>query len=703
MKTMRRILVTAAALFAIAVTAHAARDVVVSADGKGDFKTVQEAVDAVPPGQRLLHLIRIKPGTYKELVNVPAGKGPVKFLGEDAATTVLSFNNSAKTLNNEGKEIGTFRSASVFIEADDFSAENVTFENTYGQGSQALAVSVGGDRAVFRKCRFVGWQDTVLLRTGRQYFEECHVSGHVDFIFGGATAFFDRCEINCRAAGYITAASTPKESVRGFVFSRCRITAEPGEWKTFLGRPWRPFASVVFLHSELPAAIQPEGWDNWRNPENEKTARFAECGNTGPGAEAAARVPWAKKLTEREARALVPRGVLRQWDPKRGVSARLVAELPAPARAAWEAYLVRSAERHAAEVAALDAELKASGATQALLPPSGPDFKLPSHPTLAWFSSPEAKQLAANVMSFQTPSGGWSKHIAFEKGPRLPGMHWSGQGAPGQSWHYVGTIDNRSTTEQLLLLAGVHSATRLKGAREAFLKGFDYLIEAQFPSGGWPQVYPLEGGYHDCVTFNDNAMVHVLELMRDVAGLSPEFSFVDAERRAKAARAFDNGIRCVLSAQVRQQGRPTVWCAQHDPLTLEPVAARKQEPASLSGGESAGIVRFLMEIPNPPEEVVGAIENALAWFEQTKITGLRKTKRDGRTVYEADPAATQPLWARFCDLETNKPLFAGSQDGLIYDSFADMAVNNGVGYDYHTSLPEGVLGSGRAKWQKERR
>jgi pectin methylesterase-like acyl-CoA thioesterase len=222
-------------------------------------QTVQAAVNAAPdePQGSKPFLIHIKPGTYTESVTVPVQKGALDFQGDDAAATTITYANAAATLDAGGKPLGTFKSATAFIQADGFSASNITFANSFGKGSQALAISVSGDRAAFRKCRFLGWQDTILLLQGRQYFEDCGVTGAVDFIFGAATAFFQRCDIHCLSGGYITAASTPQDHPFGFVFANCNITAEPGV-KTYLGRPWRPCASVTFLNTQMSDAVRPK-------------------------------------------------------------------------------------------------------------------------------------------------------------------------------------------------------------------------------------------------------------------------------------------------------------------------------------------------------------------------------------------------------------------------------------------------------------
>jgi pectinesterase len=283
---------------------------VVAAEGGGDYRTVQEAVDAVPAGNRERFVIRIRPGVYKERIVVPKGKPFVSFEGEDAGKTILTFDLNARSRGPDGREIGTFNTASTTIQAADFSALGVTFENAFGVGAQALAISVGGDRAAFRRCRFLGWQDTILTHGGRQYYEDCYIAGHVDFIFGGATAFFKDCEIHCRGNGYITAASTPETEPFGYVFAHCRITAEPGVSKVYLGRPWRPFAGVTFIDTTICGAVVPEGWHNWGEPSREKTARYAEFQSTGPGASPGSRVGWSRQLTADQAAAITPEAVL---------------------------------------------------------------------------------------------------------------------------------------------------------------------------------------------------------------------------------------------------------------------------------------------------------------------------------------------------------------------------------------------------------
>ena len=293
---------------------------VVAGDGTGDFKTVQEAINASPQTTSATQpwTIRIKPGTYKEHLYIQREKRFLRLLGEDAATTILTFDLNANLPGPDGIKIGTFRTPSTQIDADDFTAENLTFENSAGPVGQALAIRLDGDRHVFRHCRFLGWQDTILVNRGRHYFEDCDVTGHVDFIFGGGTDWFERCHIHCLRDGYITAASTPQETPFGYVFNRCRITAETPEVKTYLGRPWRDFAATIFLNCEMAGNIRPEGWHNWGKPNREQTSRYSEYGSTGPGANPAARVPWAKPLTAAAVEAITVERVFASgdgWNP----------------------------------------------------------------------------------------------------------------------------------------------------------------------------------------------------------------------------------------------------------------------------------------------------------------------------------------------------------------------------------------------------
>ncbi|MBX3738863.1 MAG: hypothetical protein KF715_19375 [Candidatus Didemnitutus sp.] len=303
--------------------AHAAdrkADAVVALDGSGNYTSLQDAISSAPmrtdPAQPRW-TIRVKPGTYHERIYVQRERGHMRIVGDDAATTVVEFNVHANLPGPDGKPLGTFRTPTVQIDGDGMQWENITLANTAGPVGQALALRADGDRLEFRRVRFLGWQDTILVNRGRHYFEDCYIEGHVDFIFGAATAWFERCHIHALRDGYLTAASTPQGTAHGYVFSHCRITGADGV-KTYLGRPWRNFAQTVFLHTEMSANVRPEGWHNWNKPDAERTTFYAEFASTGPGGSTAARVPWAHQLTPEQAAAYTPRAVLGGtdgWDP----------------------------------------------------------------------------------------------------------------------------------------------------------------------------------------------------------------------------------------------------------------------------------------------------------------------------------------------------------------------------------------------------
>ena len=298
---------------------RAATTVTVAADGSAAFTSVQAAIMSVPSGSATNPVtIRIRPGMYRELIYVQREKSHFRLVGENATNTILTFNLYAGLTNFDGKPLGTFHTPSTTVDADDFSAENLTFENTAGPVGQALAIRLDGDRAEFRHCRFLGCQDTILVNRGRDYFFDCDIAGTVDFIFGAGTAWFERCRLRCINQGYITAASTPAEQAFGLVFDHCTITGIGPEVRTYLGRPWRVNASTIWLNTTMSEVVRPEGWNDWKKPEAHTTARYAEYGSTGPGANPANRAGWAHSLTAAEAARITVQRVLGgadHWNP----------------------------------------------------------------------------------------------------------------------------------------------------------------------------------------------------------------------------------------------------------------------------------------------------------------------------------------------------------------------------------------------------
>lgn len=292
-------------------------DFIVDAKGKGDFKTVQEAINAVPDFRKNTTTIFIKSGIYKEKIVLPGSKRNVKFVGESVENTILTYDDYASKKNRFGEEMGTSGSSSFYIYGDGFSAENITFQNSSGPVGQAVAVQIIGDQIHFKNCRFLGFQDTLYTygRESRMLFDKCYIEGTTDFIFGSSTAYFKDCEIFCKKGGsFITAASTPDTVKYGYVFKDCKIKGEEGT-SYYLGRPWRPYARTVFINCELGNHIKPAGWDFWGKESNKQTAFYAEYKNTGEGFKPKERVKWSHQLSDVEAKKYDISEVLGDWTP----------------------------------------------------------------------------------------------------------------------------------------------------------------------------------------------------------------------------------------------------------------------------------------------------------------------------------------------------------------------------------------------------
>lgn len=361
-----------------------------------------------------------------------------------------------------------------------------------------------------------------------------------------------------------------------------------------------------------------------------------------------------------------------------------IAALPDAQRREWSAYVATSRRLHAADTAAMHAELR--GLHQAAMiraPYLAPEFEYHGR-SEAWLQSDSGRRMVDAVLSFQTPSGGWSKRTDMSR-PRAAGMSYYSE---TPDWHYIPTFDNGATTGQLRFLARATAVIADARAAAAYRRGLALLLAAQQPNGCWPQSYPLEGGYHDAITFNDDATVRVLATLDAAARGSIEF--ISPAERARAREAARRGVACLAAAQVRVAGKATVWGQQHDPISLAVVPARKYELAGLAGRESAAILSYLMTLPSPDASVVDAVHAAAEWFRAHGIPGFRY----GGYELSKD-ASAGPIWARLTEISTDRPIFSNRDAVRLYDW--NQLTDRRSGYAWYGTEPANAL-SEYARW-----
>lgn len=324
------------------------------------------------------------------------------------------------------------------------------------------------------------------------------------------------------------------------------------------------------------------------------------------------------------------------------------------------------------------------------------------HQDAVWWQSEPAMQLAENVLAYQRQSGGWPKNIDMLK-PLTESEKNDLATYPNEP---LATIDNDATWSQMYFLAKLISFQPEERYKLAFLKGLDYLLEAQYENGGWPQYYPQRKGYYTHITYNDKAMIGVMQLLKDISDEMPEFGFIDTQRREKVKLAMNKGINCLLMTQTKVNGELTAWGAQHDEITLEPTGARKYELPSLCSKESAEIIVFLMSLDNPSTDITKAIQSAVKWLEKVKMKDIALLRvKDDKSPTGFDrriikKKGAEPLWARFYDVKTFKPIYS-DRDGKIYKNLADISYERRNDYGWIGDWPRKILYKKYTKWQKQ--
>jgi PelA/Pel-15E family pectate lyase len=399
------------------------------------------------------------------------------------------------------------------------------------------------------------------------------------------------------------------------------------------------------------------------------------------------------------------------------VTRERIAALPKKQQKAWLEYLERSEKQKAIDKQTLADEQKTAGNTNpkhAGLGFGGRGLRA-DHPA-EWWSSDEALKDAHNIITWQVADGGWSKNIDMVTKPRAPGDLYDANNENrfpdladfdkpvDPSWHYIATLDNDSTWMQIRFLARVATAL-LAAHRDAdaapicasVQRGVEYLLDSEYPNGGWPQVWPLEGAYHDAITINDDAMTHAVEILNDVAQGAADYKFLPAAMVKRAGPAAQRGIDCLLKLQITENGVKTAWAQQYDALTLEPTSARNYEMPALTSDESFPVVEFFMSLPNPTPAEVAAVHAACAWFVKVEIFGFRygsgnfmadRSSPGGRMLVAVEGAG--PIWSRYYQIGTDKPIF-GDRDKTIHDNVNDLSLERRNGYSWYNTEGIAVL------------
>lgn len=596
----------------------------------------------------------------------------VSIIGEGMETTTVR--NTCPTVTIEGKwgpacPIEGLRKAYTLKNSgNDNYFQDITLVNGMADHTgRGEAYEESGDRTIMVRVGLWGYQDTYCSnrRGGRYYMERCIIRGRTDYLCGKGDVFFNQTEFRqCDKGGYILAPSTPTKY--GYVMRDCAITGESGNIDgTFtLGRPWgKGEPTAYWINTTCLVKPADKGWDEMSGG---WPARFAEHGskdaNGKPLDLAKRKRIWQYKdgeahennplMTDEEAERLTPEKVLAGsdgWNP-----VELIKTYTRPT-------LRRNPLKETKE---------------------------------AFFKTEEARKIGDQILLYQRVTGGWPKNINMA----IPLNEAARQVVLAEKNNrFDSTTDNEATNPQITYLARLYKATGDNKYREAFNRGIQYLLSGQYANGGWPQFWPENRGYQVHITFNDNAMVNTMRLIRDVAEAKAPYDgdIADQALRKTLAKAFDKGIECILNTQIIYKGKPTVWCQQHDHETLKPAPARAYELPSFCSQESREIVKLLMSLPKPNKKVKRAIHGAMEWFNKYKIMGMRLVRTGGKTDPDRnaelvpDPTATA-TWARFYDLENCEP-FVCDRDGIPRRHLSEIGQERRTGYSWYDDRPAEIF------------
>lgn len=673
MKTVRNILNIAMLMLWAAAGADAQKVIVVAQSGVADYHTIQDAVNSLPAGEKSQRIISIKKGVYHEKIFID--KSFVTLKGEDPANTIVSISLAREEWRCSNPD--DYGTAAVNLKGSDIILQNLSFINSYGKDNQEgtnidckkdsgkmisikpnthqMALrSFATTRLLVVNCIFRAWGgDTVSpwnTDDGMFYFQDCVMEGGVDFYCPRGWALADNCTFICQKsdAGIWHDGSGHESSKT--VLLNCKFSGDDG-FK--LGR-YHKDAQFYLLNCSFASNMANQ--DIYLVPTASKIqwgrrVYYFNCHKTGGD------FSWFKNNLPADF-GINEFNVAWVYDYK------------------WDPLLV----------------IKNEGivATQNL--PEANDSTDP---------------VADNMLLYQRKNGGWPKHF-MEQNVDYKKVLSPDELKELKSGYEEGidaTIDNNATSREIRYLVKAYKKTNTKKYLEAAGKGISYMLKAQYANGGWPQFYPDFSSYRSEITYNDNAMINVMEILDDVVRKKHDMDVIDPAYISRCSAAIKKGISCILNTQIKQHGKLTVWCAQYDAKTLEPAKARKYELPSLSGSESVGIVRFLMSVDHPSKEIISAVNAAVDWFEKSKIVGYKfaaipapGTPKGFDKVLMPDSAAV--MWARFYDLETNEPFFCG-RDGIKRKTIAEVEYERRNGYAWYGVWPAKLIGDEYPAWKQK--
>ena len=681
-----------------------AQQVTVAADGSGDFRTIQAAVNSLPAEAAALRTVYIKNGTYREKVLLD-GKRLVRLKGQSEKGVVLTYSQARDAWRcDPAGGPDDFGAATLNIRnSPDVTLEKLTVANTYGfeapaadvllpcpteptgqrrvgkTGHQmALRTMPGTTRLTVKNCTFRALGgDTVSpwdVDAGLYYFKDCTMEGGVDLYCPRGWAYAENCLFICHNPNAAIWHDGSGEEDQKTVLKNCRFVGDPG-FK--LGRFHREaqfyLINCRFDQNMADADIY---WAN-SGPGAQKWGRrvyYQNCHREGGDyAWQADNLHTAKgSPTARQVNADWTFGG--RWYPKSGKPATVALPPAAP-----------GPDRYAG------------------LPPQQ---RVAAETTTAATSATAVDSVAERMLVYQREVGGWPKMVGNVKVTYDHPMSVMEIAATrDDAGRNDATIDNHATTREIRYLLQAYGRTRNPAYRAAAEKGIRYLLLMQYPNGGYPQYYPDRSNYRHQITYNDDAMVEALQVLRDVSRKTRELALVDAGLVAPATAAVTRGLNCILKTQYVQRGTLTAWCAQYDENTLQPAKARAFELATLSGMESVNIVRFLMDTENPSPAIKQAVEAAVKWFEKVKLTGYSvqdqpdaKLPKGYDRVLVSQPGAV--VWARFYDLQTNRPVYVG-RDSQVHTALADIEYERRTGYAYLGTWPEKLLAKDYPRWHQQ--